>query len=66
MDDHLGRETARHLGLRYTGLVGVLIEAKQKGFITSVKPCLNQLRDIAGFYLSEVLYTRVLQDQGEA
>ena len=66
MDDHLGRETARHFGLRYTGLIGVLIEAKHKRFITSVKPCLDQLRDIAGFRLSDVLYTRVLRDQGEA
>lgn len=65
MDEHLGREVARHLGLRYTGLIGVLIEAKRKGFITSVKPCLDQLRDIAGFRLSEVLYVRVLQDQEE-
>jgi len=66
MDEHLGREVARHLGLRYTGLIGVLIEAKRKGFITSVKPCLDQLRDIARFRLSEVLYVRVLQDQKES
>lgn len=28
MDEHMGRETARHLGMRYTGLIGSLIEAK--------------------------------------
>ncbi|HUU41202.1 MAG TPA: DUF3368 domain-containing protein, partial [Desulfatiglandales bacterium] len=66
MDENLGREVARHLGLRYTGLIGVLIEAKRKGFITAVKPCLDQLRDIAGFRLSEVLYARVLRDQEES
>ena len=65
MDEHLGREVARHLEVRYTGLIGVLIEAKRKGFIASIKPCLAQLRDIAGFRLSEKLYTRVLQDQEE-
>ena len=65
MDDHMGRETARHLGLQNTGLVGALIEAKHKGFISAIKPCLNQLRDIAGFRLSEVLLARVLHDQGE-
>lgn len=27
MDEHLGRETARHLGVRCTGLIGVLSEA---------------------------------------
>jgi predicted nucleic acid-binding protein len=66
MDEDLGREVARHLGLRYTGLIGVLIEAKRKGFVVSIKPCLDQLRDIAGFRLSEELYARVLQDQGES
>jgi len=65
MYEHLGREVARHLEVRYTGLIGVLIEAKRKGFIASIKPCLDQLRDIAGFRLSEKLYTRVLQDQEE-
>jgi len=65
MDDHLGRQTARHLGLRYTGLIGVLIEAKRKGLISSVKPQIEKLRDVAGFRISEELYRRVLQDEGE-
>ena len=47
MDEHLGRETARHLGVRYTGLIGVLIEAKHKGLISRVKPHLDALRDVA-------------------
>lgn len=66
MDEHLGRETARHLGLRYTGLIGALIEAKHKGLIRAVKPHLDALRDIAGFRVSDALYLRVLQDEGEA
>jgi hypothetical protein len=66
MDEHLGREVARHLGLRFTGLIGALIEAKRKGIIRSIKPHLDELRDIAGFRLSEALYVRVLHDQGEA
>jgi uncharacterized protein len=66
MDEHLGREVARHLGVRYTGLIGVLIEGKRRGLITSIKPYLDQLRDIAGFRLSEVLYARVLQDEKES
>jgi len=66
MDEHLGRETARHLGLRYIGLIGALIEAKHKGLIHAVKPHLDALRDIAGFRVSDALYRRVLQDEGEA
>lgn len=64
MDERLGRETARHLGLRYTGVIGVLIEAKRKGLISAVQPHLDALRDAAGFRVSDVLYTRVLQDEG--
>ncbi|HDH09460.1 MAG TPA: DUF3368 domain-containing protein, partial [Chloroflexi bacterium] len=66
MDERLGRETARHLGLRYTGLIGVLIEAKHKGLISKIKPHLDALRDMAGFRVSDALYIRVLQDEGEA
>ncbi len=65
MDERLGRETARHLGLHYTGLIGVLIEAKRKGLLSAVKPHLDLLRDMAGFRVSDALYMRVLQDEGE-
>lgn len=36
MDEHWGREVARHFNLRYSGLIGVLIEAKHKGFINTI------------------------------
>ena len=65
MDERLGRETARHLGLNYTGLIGVLVEARHKGLIGAVKPQLDALRDLAGFRVSEALYARVLRDEGE-
>ena len=65
MDERLGRATASHLGLRYTGLIGVLIEAKHKGLLPSVKSPLDRLRDVAGFRVREALYQRVLKDEGE-
>jgi predicted nucleic acid-binding protein len=65
MDERLGRDTARHFGIRYTGLVGVLIEAKHKEFIQAIQPHLDALRNLAGFRVSEALYRRVLQDEGE-
>ena len=65
MDERVGREVARHLGLRYTGLIGVLVEAKHKGVLSAVKPQLDELRNIAGFRISDALYVRVLQDEGE-
>jgi hypothetical protein len=65
MDERLGRETARHLGLRYTGLIGVLIEAKHKGLISVIKSQLDALRNDAGFRVSDALYARVLKDEQE-
>lgn len=66
MDEHLGRETARYLGLRYIGLIGALVEAKRRGLIRAVKPALDALRDIAGFRVDDALYVRVLKDEDEA
>ncbi len=66
MDERLGRRTARHLGLNVIGVVGVLVEAKRRGLVSRVKLYLDQLRDIAGFRISDELYNRVLEDQGEA
>jgi predicted nucleic acid-binding protein len=65
MDERLGRETAHHLGLRYIGLIGVLIAAKRRGLIREIKPHLDSLRDVAGFRVDEALYRRVLKDEKE-
>jgi predicted nucleic acid-binding protein len=65
MDEQLGRDIARHMGLRFTGLIGCLIEAKHKGLIMSIKPHLDALRSEANFRLSTTLYRRVLSDERE-
>ena len=66
MDEHLGRDTAQHMGVRSVGLIGVLIEAKRKGLVGGIQPLLDALRDVAGFWVSAPLYQRVLEDEGEA
>lgn len=65
MDERLGRDTARHLGLRFIGLIGVLVEAKRKRLIPTIKAELDALRDVAGFRIAEDLYRRVLKDEEE-
>ncbi len=65
MDESLGRETARHLGVRFIGIVGMLVEAKHSGRIIAIKPYLDTLREVAGFRIHQTLYVRVLQDAGE-
>ena len=65
LDERRGRAVASRLGLRFIGLLGVLIEAKHKGYISRVKPLLDDLMAKAGFWVSHQLYARVLREVGE-
>jgi hypothetical protein len=65
LDEDEGRRSAECLGLRRTGAVGVLLEAKRKGLVKAVRPLLDDLREGAGFYLSEALYQQALESAGE-
>lgn len=64
MDDADGRRVARGLGLRVTGVLGVLVEAKCRGLLSEIKPVLDALSD-EGFWLSESLRRAVLDAVGE-
>ncbi|MBW4491505.1 MAG: DUF3368 domain-containing protein [Oscillatoria princeps RMCB-10] len=65
IDESRGRAIAARLNLRYTGILGILIEAKSQGLIPVVKPLLNALINEAGFWIAGSLYNRVLQLAGE-
>lgn len=65
IDERRGRAEADRLGLRITGLLGVLVEAKQKGFILAVKPLLDDLINTAEFRVADALYSRILNIVGE-
>ena len=49
LDERRGRKVASRLGLKFIGLLGVLVEAKRKGLIAEVKPILDSLIVRAGF-----------------
>jgi hypothetical protein len=65
MDERMGREVAHHFGVQCTGTLGVLIEAKNKGMLDAVGPCLDKLIADAEFRVSDTLYRRVLEEAGE-
>lgn len=65
LDERQGRRVASRLGLNFIGLLGMLIDAKQKGFISAVKPIIDDLVVKAGFWINHRLYARVLQETGE-
>lgn len=60
MDEKEGRHAAQRLGLKVVGVIGVLLEARSRGFIEHVRPQLDALRQIAGFYMKDSLYHAVL------
>ncbi|MEO7368632.1 MAG: DUF3368 domain-containing protein [Gemmatimonadaceae bacterium] len=65
IDERPAREAAKRLGLRVSGLLGVLIRARQNGLIASVKPLLLRLQDEAEFWLGDELIGQVLEAVGE-
>jgi hypothetical protein len=61
IDEQLGREVAVNEGLNITGLLGVLLEAKNKGIISRIKPIMDDLIIQARFRISSQLYTEVVR-----
>jgi predicted nucleic acid-binding protein len=61
IDERKGRQEAINQGIKITGLLGVLIEAKFRQLIPSVKPLLDDLIMTANFRVSDQLYQQILQ-----
>lgn len=66
IDERRGRAEANRLGIRITGLLGVLVEAKQKQLIFAVKPLMDTLIAGCEFRVSSALYAQILTIVGEA
>lgn len=60
IDERRGRAAADRLGIKITGLLGILVEAKQKNLITVVKPLMDALIATSEFRVSSALYTQIL------
>lgn len=48
------------MGLRFTGVLGILLEAKAQGLLPAVRPLLEALRDKAPFSMDEPLFRTAL------
>jgi uncharacterized protein len=66
VDEKRGRRIAAAAGLTVTGLLGVVARAKRTGLIDQAKPVLDQLIDIARFWIGPELYAEVLEQLGES
>ncbi len=65
IDERRGRTEANRLSIRITGLLGVLVEAKQRSLISAVQPLMDDLIATSEFRVSQALYTQILTIVGE-
>ena len=64
IDDHKGRKYAEQLGIKITGTLGVIVDAKLNGLINSVKPLLERIK-ATDFRLTADLERRTLEKSNE-
>lgn len=65
VDDRRARGVAEEMGVRVTGVVGVLLEAKQRGMVAAIRPFLDSISAIVGFRMSRGFYDAALKAAGE-
>lgn len=65
IDEYKGRKIARKMGLPVTGSLGVLIVAKNKGYISSVKVIIEKI-ELTNFRVSPGIIQSVLKKAGES
>lgn len=64
VDDLVARRCARSFGVKTIGTGGLLVLAKRRGIINSVKDRVRQLMD-AGLYLSDAVVQLLISEAGE-
>ena len=64
MDEKKGRRKLDQLGLQKIGTVGILLKAKEMGYIKTLRPELNRLRE-NGFSISQRVIDAVLKQANE-
>lgn len=65
IDEKLGRQVALREGLRIAGLMGLVVEAKQRNLIGSVRDLVRRLETEAGFRVSNAVKTEAFSLAGE-
>jgi predicted nucleic acid-binding protein len=65
VDDKLARRVAETLNIRFTGTLGILLDAKRKGLIDGVAPLLDRLQLLA-FRVSPAARALILRAAGES
>lgn len=61
LDEREGRKIAKGFGLKITGVLGVLVRAKQTGNLKSLQPVVENLMVKAGFRIAPELLEQILK-----
>ena len=61
LDEAEARRVAGLYGLPITGIIGLLIQAKYEGQVSSLAEEMDRLREEGSFWIQESLYRRVLE-----
>lgn len=64
IDEVVARPFAKQIGVKMTGTLGILLKAKEKGFILSVKELILKLRE-KGTWFHPKLITKIVELAGE-
>ncbi|MBD2014550.1 DUF3368 domain-containing protein [Microcoleus sp. FACHB-53] len=64
LNHRLAQRIADLYRLKYTGTLGVLVKAKQSGYLSTVAPVINMLRS-KGMWLTDKIISDVLRLSGE-
>ena len=64
LDDNKARKLAHNLKLDFTGTIGIVVAAKQKGIISSIKPILQKIKE-TNFRISADLELQALLQANE-
>lgn len=65
LDDYKARRMAEILNISYTGTIGILVQAKRMGLVSSIKPLLQKMKD-TDFRISIELELHALRAAGES
>lgn len=65
IDEIKGRKAAKEMGIPVTGSLGVLITAKNKGHLKTLKPIIDKIQN-TNFQISKELMERVLEKANES
>ena len=65
IDEADGRAVAGRMGIQYTGLLGVLLEAKRRELLSAVSTELDRLQETTNFRIRPEVQREVLRLAGE-